>query len=272
MRQYRKIATFLRQISDYQVSLYAANAAFYIILAFFPTVMLVVSLLPLVGFSQSDLLNAMQGIVPEVLTPFIQRVFDDMSKNSSVTLVSVTALIAVWSSSRGIYCIQDGINAIHGIEESRSYLRRRLISMVYMILFLVALLLTLVVLGFGKEVAAFFAKQDVPILQILAGMMQLRGLVLLVLLSVLFCAVYCVFPNQRVPLRASLPGALLAALGWLIFSLGFSLYVRYFSNYSVLYGSLSTLALGMLWLYICISIVFYGCVFNRLLEKRRNGT
>lgn len=271
MRQYRKIAAFVRQISEYHVSLYAANAAFYIILAFFPAVMLVVSLLPLVGFSQADLLNAMQGLVPEVLTPFIQRVFDDMSANSSVTLVSVTALIAVWSSSRGIFCIQDGINAIHGIDESRSYLRRRIISMVYMILFLVALLLTLVILGFGHEVAAYFAKQDIPLLQILAGMMQLRGLVLLILLAALFCAIYCVFPNRRVPLRTSLPGALLAALGWLVFSLGFSLYVRYFSNYSVLYGSLSTLALGMLWLYICICIVFYGCVLNQLLEKRKKA-
>lgn len=271
MRQYRKIAAFVRQISDYQVSLYAANAAFYIILAFFPAVMLVVSLLPLVGFSQNDLLSAIQGIIPDVLTPFIERVFHDMSANSSVTLVSVTALIAVWSSSRGIFCIQDGINAIHGIDESRSYLRRRIISMVYMILFLVALLLTLVALGFGQEVAAYFAKQDVPLLQILAGIMQLRGLVLLILLSALFCAIYCVFPNRKVSLRSSLPGALLAALGWLVFSLGFSLYVRYFSNYSVLYGSLSTLALGMLWLYICISIVFYGCVLNQLLEKRKKS-
>lgn len=271
MRQYRKIAAFVRQISDYHVSLYAANAAFYIILAFFPAVMLVVSLLPIVGFSEADLLNAIRGIVPEVLTPFFEQVLNDMSANSSVTLVSVTALIAVWSSSRGIYCIQYGINAIYGIHDRRSYLRRRMIGMVYMILFLVALLLTLVALGFGHEVAAYFAKQDVPILQIIAGMMQLRGLVLLILLSALFCAIYCVFPNRRVSVRSCLPGALLAALGWLVFSLGFSLYVRYFSNYSVLYGSLSTLALGMLWMYICICIVFYGCVLNRLLEQRKKA-
>ncbi len=269
MQQYYKIRRFVREIMSYRVSLYAANASFYIILAFFPAIMLLVSLLPLIGFSRQDLLDALQGIVPQVLTPLIERVVNDVSSNSTVTLVSVTALIAIWSSSRGVYCIQSGINAIHNLKESRSYFHRRILSMLYMLLLLLALLLTLVILGFGREVASLFAQQQIPLLQLLAKIMQFRGLVLLLLLSALFCAVYCVFPNRKIAFRQAIPGALLAALGWLVFTLCFSIYARYFSNYSVLYGSLSIIAFGMLWLYICISILFYGCVFNLYLEKRK---
>lgn len=268
MRHFYKLQNFVREIAKHRVSLYAANASFYIILAFFPSIMLLVSLLPKVGFSQQDLLSAMRGIVPEILTPLIERIISDMSSNSTITLVSATALVAVWSSSRGVFCIQVGINAIHRSRESRSYLRRRVLSMAYMLLFLIALILTLIILGFGQEVAAYFSMQSIPILNFIANIMQFRGLILLALLTVFFCAIYCVFPNQKVSVRNALPGAVLAALGWLVFTLCFSIYARYFSNYSVLYGSLSIIAFGMLWLYVCISILFYGCVFNLYLHKK----
>ena len=224
---YYKFKTLIQGIVKYRVSLYASNASFYIILAFFPAVMLLVGLMPTVGFTQTDLLGAMSGV----------------------------------------YYIQVGINAIYGCEEKRSYLMRRLMSMLYMIFLLIALIFTLLILGFGQEVALFLASQSVPVLNFIAEIMQFRGLILLLLLSLLFCIVYCVFPNQKVPLRKALPGAVLAALGWLVFTLGFSIYARYFSNYSVLYGSLSMIALGMLWLYVCISILFYGCVLNHYLDK-----
>jgi len=268
MRYYYKIRDLFREIASYHVPLYAANTSFYIILAFFPAVMLLVGLLPMLGFSQSDLIGAMHGIVPDVLMPLIERIVGDMSSNSSFALVSVTALIAIWSSSKGVYFIQIGINAIHASRENRSYLYRRILSMGYMLLLFVALLLTLIILGFGREVASFLQTQSIPILRFIADIMQFRGLIILLLLSVFFCAIYCVFPNQKVAFKKALPGAVLSALGWLLFTLCFSIYARYFSNYSVLYGSLSIIALGMLWLYICISILFYGCVFNLLLDKR----
>ncbi len=269
MRYYNKIKAFVTEFASYHVPQYAANTSFYIILAFFPAVMLLVSLLPVIGFTQANLIDAMQGIVPEVLMPLIERIVNDMSNNSTFALISVTALVAIWSSSRGVYFIQVGINAIHGIEENRSYLYRRILCMFYMLLLFAALLITLVILGFGQELARLLKKQSVPILQFIADIMQFRGLIVLVLLSVFFCAIYCVFPNRKVSFKKALPGAVLAALGWLIFTLCFSIYSRYFSNYSVLYGSLSIIAFGMLWLYVCISILFYGCVFNLYLEKHK---
>ena len=75
--------------------------------------------------------------------------------------------------------------------------------------------------------------------------------------------------SRRIPPRRTFPGAAGAALGWLIFTELFSYYVKKFGAFSAFYGSLSTAAIAMLWLYICISILFYGCVFNQLLERGR---
>lgn len=268
---YRKIDLLVKKIGSYHVALYAANASFFIILSLFPTVMLIVSILPYIGFSDNDLLSAIMGIVPSVFEPLLARIIHDMSSNTTTALISISALTAVWSSSRGVYYIHQGINAIYQVREKRNYFLRRLLCMFYMVLFLIALVLTLVIHGFGQEVAAFCESKNVPILRLFAKLLQFRELIVFGLLTMFFTAVFCVFPSRRVRIREAIPGAVLAALGWLIFTYGFSFYVREFNSYSVLYGSISVIAVAMLWLYICISIIFYGSVTNLWLEGYRQS-
>ena len=91
--------------------------------------------------------------------------------------------------------------------------------------------------------------------------------VLLILQTLLFCGMFMVLPNERNRLRESLPGALLAAIGWQIFTNLYSVYSQKFTAYASIYGSVYVVALGMLWLYFCICIVFYGGVCNKILQK-----
>lgn len=266
---YRKIARFSQRIASYHVSLYAANASFYIILSIFPAVILILTLLPYTGFTASDLMEALHGVIPSILEPLLEYVIRDLSSSGTVTLASISALVAVWSSSRGVYCIQVGLNAICGVRESRSFFLMRLISMVYTVFLLGALLLTLALHMFGQQLISFFLSKPLPVLQFLAKLLQFRGFIVLIILSILFIAIFCVFPNRRISPRRTFPGAIAAALGWLVFTDIFSFYVKNFSSYSAFYGSLSAAAIAMLWLYICISILFYGCVLNQLIERKR---
>lgn len=267
--QYQKVRRLIQWVASFHVPLYAANAAFYIILSLLPTVMLIVCLVPLIGFSGEDLIVLFEGLVPDVLSPLLVRIIHDLSANSTGILLSVSAIFAVWSSSSGVYCIQLGLNAIYGLRENRSYLHRRLLCVVYMLFLILALVLTMVVHGFGQDLSGFFANHNVPVLRFLGSVIQFRGLILFLLLSLLFTAMFCVFPNRKLRPSAALPGAALAAAGWLLFTQLFSLYAKNVSNQSVLYGSLSIVTLGMLWLYICISILFYGSVLNLTIERRK---
>ena len=107
-----------------------------------------------------------------------------------------------------------------------------------------------------------------PFFRFLTSVIDLRFFLLVALQTALFTAMFMVLPNRRNSLSSSLPGALLSSIGWLIFSHLFSLYVEHFANYDNLYGSVYALALSMLWLYFCISILFYGGVLNRILYFR----
>ena len=76
-------------------------------------------------------------------------------------------------------------------------------------------------------------------------------------------------PNGRNRFRDTVPGALLASLGWLIFSDAYSIYVERFAGLSNIYGSVYAVALSMLWLYCCLSILFYAGALNQYLEDHR---
>ncbi len=268
MNYITSIRKLIKELSQYHIGLHATNASFYIILSVFPTIMLIAALLPTFGVGAHELLEAMEGIVPEILYPLFQKVIQDMEGTTTGVLLSATAVVAVWSASKGVYCIQQGLNAVYGVRESRSYLLNRLNSMVYTLLLILSLLLTLAVSGFGRTLVHYLSTSPVPILKILAWLLRMRGVILMLLLTVLFTAIYCVFPNRKQSIPSELPGAAMAALSWLIFTGGYSLYARFSGSYSLLYGSLSIIAMGMVWLYICISILFYGCVLNIYLERK----
>ena len=121
---------------------------------------------------------------------------------------------------------------------------------------------------FQKEAVVDYLRMATnPALQILMDVVDLRFVLLLVLQTALFTAMYAVLPNRRNGLKESLPGAVLTAFGWLTFSDLFSLYVEYFRNYANIFGSVYGVALAMLWLYCCTCIIFYGAALNRWLMQ-----
>ena len=103
----------------------------------------------------------------------------------------------------------------------------------------------------------------------LVDLVDVRFFLLLMLQSLIFTLMYMVLPNGRNGFGSSLPGGILSSVGWLVFSDLFSIYVEHFNRYSLIYGSVYALALGMLWLYCCLSILFYGGALNHWLSSRK---
>ena len=167
-----------------------------------------------------------------------------------------------------MFGILGGLNAVYGLEQAHSYWRKRGVSMLYTAIFLLLLTATLVLHILGTALLDYLWMTTDPAVMVLLSIVDFRSVLLLVLLSALFAAMYALLPGKRNRLKNSIPGAIAAATGWLVFSHLFSIYVDYFTVYSNIYGSIYALALGMLWLYFCISIFFYGGALNRFLQIR----
>ena len=262
-----KAASLARTVSQMRIPVYASHACYFIVLSVFPTLVLLIGLLRYTGIQVSALTEFLEGIIPQALLPAAERLIVSTYRSTSGTVISLSALTALWSASRGIYGLLTGLNAIYDVSEDRGYWYTRGVSVLYTFLFLLVLLLTLVLHVFGSSLLQWIPAGREGYLQVLWEAVNLRFFVLLILQTLLFTAVFTVLPNRSNKIVDSLPGALFASIGWLVFSDLYSLYVEYFPNYANIYGSVYAVALSMLWLYSCVSIVFYGGVLNRFLQK-----
>lgn len=264
---YDRAAKAVRYLAALRIPLYASHASFFIVLSVFPTLVLLLGLLRYTGLEVSYLTGLLAGFVPKALLPAAEDLIVSTYYSSSGTLLSLSALTALWSAGRGIGGLMTGLNAIYGSRESRGYLRTRAVSAVYTVAFLFILLLTLLLQVFGNDLLHLTAGRQTPFFRFLTEVAQLRFFLLLALQTGLFCTMFAVLPDRKNRFRDSLPGALLASMGWLVFSDLYSLYVEHFSGYASVYGSVYAVALSMLWLYCCVSILFYGGALNAWLIK-----
>lgn len=265
-RQIRRVGEFLRPM---EISLHGAYTTFYIILSVFPVLVILFAILGHTAFGLEEFAELLRQFLPEAFLPMVMRILEGAYENGSGTVLSVSALTALWSASRGILGLLRGLNAVFGLREDRGYLKVRGLCMVYTFLFLLVLVLTLVIHVFGLTLLDYLRMTTHPLLMFLVDVIDLRYVLLLAMQTALFTAMYAYFPNQRHGFWQCLPGGVLASLGWIGFSRLFSLYVEHFPNYANIYGSVYALALAMLWLFYCVCIVFYGAALDRWLMERR---
>lgn len=251
-----------RFASKQHVSTHAAHASYFIVLAVFPSLLLLLGLLRYTGLEVESLLQVLQEGIPEALMPILQQLIYSAYYSTSGAVVSVSAVTALWSASRGVFGLLSGLNAIYGVRENRGYFYTRTVSVLYTFGLLVVLQLTLLFHVFGTAILEAAPNRE-GFWYYLAELIHLRFFILFGLQTVLFTAIFMVLPNRKNSFMDSLPGALLSSVGWLVFSDLYSIYVESFVGYANVYGSVYAVALSMLWLYCCISIVFYGGVLNR---------
>ena len=255
-------------ISSLQISTQSANTCYFLVLSFFPMLVLLLGMLRYTGLEATRLTDLVEGVLPDALMPAAERLILNTYRNSTGTIVSVSVVTALWSASRGIYGLVLGLNQIYEVSENRGYWRTRGLSMVYTFAFLLVLVLTVGLNVFEETVIKYAAIREHPLLQFLSDIVNLRFFVLLIVQTALFTAIFMVLPNKRNRFVESLPGAIFAAIGWMIFTQLYSWYVTSFTAYANIFGSVYAVALSMLWLYCCISIVFYGGALNHYLAKK----
>lgn len=264
-----RAVNLVRYIQSLDVPLHAANAGFFVILSLFPALVLVLSLLRYTGLQVSSLVEVLSGMIPEALMPTVENLVLSTYENSSGALVGVSAVTAVWSASKGVYGLLTGLNTVYGVAEDRGWFYTRFISVLYTFVFFGVLLMTLVVHVFGGTLLELVPITRYRLVRILSGIVDFRFVLLLVVQTVVFMLIFAFLPNGRNKLRDTIPGALLSSVGWLVFSNLFSIYVENYASLSNIYGSVYAVALSMLWLYCCLSIIFYSAALNQYLEDQK---
>lgn len=267
MKGIDKIRERILELRAMEITAHAAHASYFIVLSLFPTLVLLLGLLRYTRLQAADLMEMVGGFIPEALQTHAWNLISETYRSTSRVVLSVSALTALWSAGKGIYGLMKGLNNIYGVRERRGWFRTRLMCALYMVLFILVLILTLVLYVFGTTISEFLRLRGGGF-WILADLSNLRFFLLVAVQSLLFCVMFMYLPGENNGFRESLPGALFASLGWMGISTLFSWYVEHFSGYASVFGSVYAVALSMLWLYLCVQAVFWGAVVNKIVRKR----
>lgn len=258
------IRAFARKIRDDCISAFSAQAAFFVIISFFPFIMLLLTILQDI-FSEITLLQSLTNIFPSSVHLLITRIITEVYARTTGTIVSFAAITALWAASRGVLAIIHGLNSVYCIDETRGYIRLRIIAAFYTFIFIIMVVVTLSILVFGNRIYIWI-QGKIPVLSELAlFIISIRTIGALCILTLFFLLLYVVIPNRKTRIYKELPGAFISAAGWMGYSYLFSFYVDNMSNYSNTYGSLAAIVIFMLWLYFCMYILFIGAEINVVL-------
>jgi len=256
------------RIKTVDVSGLGAELSYFFLLSMFPMLIFLFTLLPYLNLDQSEIIMFIRDYAPSDVGNLIEENISQVLNNRHGGLLSVGVLATLWSASKGMNALTKALNRSYFKEDSRSFIIQRGMSIVFtlMLVLVVAVALVLPVFGqqIGSVVFSYFGLEE-GFAKLWAS---LRFVLPPVLIAIVFTLTYWLVPDVKMPFKTALPGALFATVGWIITTLGFSFYVSNFSSYSATYGSIGTIIVLMLWLYLSAIILMIGGQINAVTKER----
>jgi membrane protein len=259
---------------------HAAELGFYFLFSLFPTLFCAGSILGLAARSAEQiydrLLNYLALVLPTSAFATVLNTFNETTAAASSGKLTFGTIAAIWSASVGISAIQDTLNAVYKIKESRSFFVARFYAIALTLLLTVIGTLTLAAM-FGGDFVAALAYRHLQIhLVAMATAVTARvtgWTIATALLALSFAVIYYWAPDWKQRRWHWLtPGTGVGIFGWLLISLGLRIYLHYFNSYSVTYGSLGAVVILLTWFYITGLMLLLGAEINSEIEAAATET
>lgn len=261
------------RINDHDLFGRAAQLSYYFLLAVFPLLLVLVTLLGYFAESGSELhnklLSYLSTVMPRSSVMLVHTTLDEITKARGGGKISLGILAALWAASNGMGAISSTLNVAYAVKEDRPWWKVRLIAIFLTIMVSLFIIVALAIVFFGghlgDRVAAHFGFSAAFAI----AWRVLQWPIALVFLLLTFDLIYYLAPNdRRTKQRLWTGGAITAVALWLLVSFGFRLYLHFFNSYSVTYGSLGALIVLMLWFYFTGLSILIGGEVNSELELR----
>ena len=258
---YRIYSDFARSVKRLNIDAYAACTSFFLLLSFTPMLILLCSILPFTRITEMDLIEFIEGFLPEMFWSLVERLVDSVYSGGYAVL-TISAIITLWTAAKGVSSLVQGLNAVNDVEEKRNYFVRRGVCCLYTLILLAALYISLLLMVFGKAIAGYLSGVWAWFEEFQGIIVRPRHLYIFIILTFFFAVLYSFLPNKKQKFREQLPGAAFSSLCWIGFSAIFSYYVNRYNAYSM-YGNFAIVIIAMLWIYFCLLFFLYGAYLNR---------
>lgn len=270
------VKNIISDIDRNKIISHASEASFFIVVSSIPFAVLLISLgTQLIPIAWPDIMASVEAWLPDSFVTILEYIIADLRLESTVPSISIALLTTLISASRGVRAVTSCLSSIYSVDDSTGYIEKMLRSLMYSVLLALLILATLVILVFGESIRNIIALRFSFISAVIDAALVLRGFLFCVILTLFFALLYHTMSYSR---RARiqkysqhLPGAAFASAGWMVFSFGYSQYLKYFPNESYIYGTLAVIVIMLLWLYFCMIILLLGAQLNVMISDRRSG-
>ena len=262
---------FWKGLVEGAITTRASSLAFNFFLAFFPSIIVFLTLIPYIPVTglQETLMELLNVVLPPSTNEITFQALDDIINNTRASLLSIGFLLALYFSTNGINSLIEAFNASYHIRENRPIIQQRILSLGLTLLLSFMLIIAMGLIIFGKFVVTYLT--EYKLITQYAGELILYGKWFTILL-VLWLGISVLFhlgPSIKSKWKLFTPGSILATLGIIITSIGFNYYINHFSQYNKIYGSIGTLMIILIWMYFNSIILLTGFELNASISNAK---
>jgi len=263
----RATLTMFYNYFEHGVGQHSAALAYYLLFALFPLLIFLSNLVGLLDFDIYAVTNALNEFLPDVVVEVIESYLGHVSEASTHALLWFSLIFTVWFPMRAAAGLMDDVRRAYGQGLPRKPIVYVIKQLVYTVVFLIVIVLTLFLTVLGRRVitslAELFPNLSVEAYEyILFAWQYLRFLPMALLMVAAIATLYMISLDKAPKFKSILPGIFGSLISWLILSVAFSFYIENFSNYSMIYGTLGTIVIMMIWLYLTALSLILGAEFN----------
>ncbi|MDF1618387.1 YihY/virulence factor BrkB family protein [Petrocella sp. FN5] len=258
----KKLKQLFTKIDHDDITAWASMLTLFLMLSLFPLIILITDFVASTSFNDPAVTDYLIAILPAPIFETIQNIATDIELNRSTKVIPAALLVTAWAASKGILAIIQALNKAYDVVETRSYIKLRFLALFYTLGFILLIVLSLILIVFGNTIYGLI-ESNITVPEFISPIVIfLRFTITIVLSMIFFIFLYNLSPTVKVGFIKVLPGAVFSSLGLVAASSAFSIYVKYSTSLSYLYGSLTGFMALILWLFFISLIIMVGGEIN----------
>lgn len=252
---------FFEKMQDDHISEYAAECAYFTIFSFIPFIIFFLTLIQFTSVDKENIYYWVGQIVPVSMNKTIVNIIEEVYSKSFGT-ISISVILALWSSSQGFYYLSKGLRHIYGTKKTKTNIIVRIEGILYTLIFIISIIAFLLIMLLGERIRNMFDNKIEALSMIISYILKIRGFLLIIPMFIVFLFIYKFVPKHKLPMKYQILGSAFSSISWYVVSWFFSIYINLFDGFSNTYGSLTSIILIMMWVYVCMFIILIGAEIN----------
>lgn len=246
-----------------------AQMAYYILLFIFPLLIFIIAILGYLNLPADDATYFIALIAPREAISFLGKYIEFILTEKQADLLFASLFATFWTASNALKVLIHSLNRAYNVEESRSYIKRKILAVPFTLLITLCITSALFIPILGKSLLLWMSHYIYISSILIHYLRYLRWLMAIFTVFNVMLVIYFIAPSTKIRIMNIVPGAALATTAWIIMSMLFSLYFSVFRGYAVIYGSLGAFIVLMVWLLWSSIVIIAGGELNAVLEDRR---